>query len=109
MLIEIAGRQRMLAQRMSKNVCLMASGIDTEQAQEELAESMQLFEISLDALGLEIVADEWARIRPVVSAQLAGADLDTSAREQLFFAFLGMEARINNVVNMYDDNSKLNL
>lgn len=128
MLIEIAGRQRMLAQRMSKDVCLLASGVDDDQARTELTESIQLFEISLDALqnglesvgvrppptakiagGLDIVADEWGQISPLVEAQLAGATLDEGAREQLFFAFLGLEARINNVVNMYDDNSKLNL
>lgn len=128
LLIEIAGRQRMLAQRMSKNVCLVASGIDTDEARAELEESVRLFEISLDALqnglesvgvrppptakiagGLEIVAEEWAKISPVVNAQLSGVQLETNVREQLFFAFLGMEARMNNVVNMYDDNSKLKL
>lgn len=128
LLIEIAGRQRMLAQRMSKNVCLLASGVDNDVAMAELKESVQLFEVSMHALqnglesvgvrppptakiegGLAIVADEWAKISPVVSAQMGGATLDDKTREQLFFAFLGMEARMNNVVNMYDDNSKLDL
>lgn len=127
-LIEVAGRQRMLAQRMSKNVCLLASDVNSEKALAELKESVALFEVSQNALenglesvgllpppterianGLQIVSDEWSKIAPVVNAQIGGATLDTATREQLFFAFLGMEARMNNVVNMYDDNSKLDL
>lgn len=127
-LIEVAGRQRMLTQRMSKNVCLLASDINSETAMAELKDSVALYEVSMDALqnglesvgllppptqkiadGLQVVADEWEKISPVVDAQIAGGTLDQSAREELFFAFLGMEARMNNVVNMYDDNSKLNL
>ncbi|PUB12072.1 type IV pili methyl-accepting chemotaxis transducer N-terminal domain-containing protein [Yoonia sediminilitoris] len=128
LLIDIAGRQRMLAQRMSKNVCLITSGIEVEAAREELAATIELFDTSLSALrnglesvgvrppptkrieeGLQFVVDEWTAIRPVLDATLIGTQLDENTRTRLFGAFLGMEARMNNVVFMYDKNSKLGL
>jgi len=128
LLLEIAGRQRMLANRMSKNVCLIASDVNDAEAMEELRETIGLFETSLNALqngmesvglrppptqkiadGLGIVADEWNTIRPVLDATLGGAELSDDIRGQVFLAFLGMEARMNNVVNQYQKNSKLNL
>jgi len=128
LLLEIAGRQRMLANRMSKNVCLVASDVNDADAMVELQDTMALFEASLSALqngmesvglrppptqkiadGLSVVDDEWQTIRPVLEATLSGAELDDDVRAEVFLAFLGMEARMNNVVNLYQKNSKLNL
>lgn len=128
LLIEIAGRQRMLANRMSKNVCLIASDVQDEKAMAELQETMGLFQTSLDALqnglpsvglrppptqgianGLNDVAAEWDAINPYLDAFIGGAELSTEVRAQLFLAFLGMEARMNNVVHNYQKNSKQRL
>ncbi|MCK0121697.1 type IV pili methyl-accepting chemotaxis transducer N-terminal domain-containing protein [Loktanella sp. F6476L] len=125
LLLEIAGRQRMLSNRMSKNVCLIASDVHDEEAMAELSETITLFEISLGALqngmesvgvrpppndaiaaGLQVVADEWATIRPVLEATLGGAELTDEMRAEVFLAFLGMEGRMNNVVTQYMKNSK---
>jgi hypothetical protein len=125
LLLEIAGRQRMLANRVSKNVCLIASDVHDVKAMEELSATISLFEISLGALqngmesvgvrpppkeaiadGLQIVADEWAAIRPILEATLAGEDLSDETRAEVFLAFLGMEGRMNNVVPQYMKNSK---
>ena len=48
--IDVAGRQRMLSQRMSKNVCLVGSGINVDAAKAELAATAQVFATSLFAL-----------------------------------------------------------
>jgi len=128
LLIDIAGRQRMLAQRMSKDVCLIASGIEVDAAKEELTATMELFNTSLTGLangvesvglrppptaqiadGLQSVTDEWTTIRPALDAVIRGSELDDATRARLFGAFLGMEARMNNVVFMYAKNSKLGL
>lgn len=128
LLIEIAGRQRMLANRMSKDVCLIASDVNDEAAKEDLRQTISLFQTSLDALqnglpsvglrppptekiagGLDDVATEWALILPVLEATLNGAELDKDARARVFLAFLGMEGRMNNVVNNYQKNSKQRL
>jgi hypothetical protein len=125
LLLEIAGRQRMLSNRMSKNVCLIASDVNDAQAMEELRETMSLFEVSLDALqnglesvgvrpppteaiaaGLAVVADEWSDIRPILETTLAGNELTDDLRAEVFLAFLGMEGRMNNVVTQYMKNSK---
>lgn len=128
LLLEIAGRQRMLANRMSKNVCLIASDVNDAEATQELSDTIAMFDASLSALqngmesvglrppptqqiadGLGVVADEWSTMRPVLDATLAGADLTDDIRAQVFLAFLGMEARMNNVVNQYQKNSKQDL
>jgi len=128
MLIEIAGRQRMLANRMSKNVCLIASDVMDQSAKDQLAESVKLFDASLQALqhglpavgvrppptekiedGLRDVADAWGAIRPIISDALNGDVLSEEDRANVFLAVLGMEAKMNNVVTWYQKNSKLNL
>ena len=128
LLIDIAGRQRMLAQRMSKDVCLIASGIEVDAAKAELMATMDLFDTSLIGLangvesvglrpppttqiadGLQFVIDEWTTIRPALDEVVLGSAPDDATRAKLFGAFLGMEARMNNVVFMYAKNSKLGL
>lgn len=128
LLIDLAGRQRMLAARMSKDMCLIASGITVEQAQADLVESSALFADTLSALrnglpsvgvrppptekiadGLQFVVEEWDAMQPFLTRALANETLDTADRQRVYFAFLGIEARMNNVVISYDRNSKLGL
>lgn len=128
LLIDLAGRQRMLAARMSKDICLIASGVTVESAQAELAESSQLFADTLSALrnglpsvgvrppptdkiadGLQFVVEEWDTMQPFIARAMAGEQLDTEARQRVYFAFLGIESRMNNVAVSYDRNSKLGL
>ncbi len=126
LLIDLAARQRLLSAQMSKDVCLIASGINVDAAQDELNRSIRLFDDTLSALrngldsvgvrppptqqiaeGLQFVVDEWDAIQPYLQQSLEEETLDTATRQKLFFAFLGMEARMNNVVVMYNKNSKL--
>lgn len=126
LLIDLAGRQRTLAGQMSKDICLIASGINTEMAKAELQASVTLFDDTLSALrnglesvgvrppptqkiadGLQFVVEEWAAVQPFIDQSLAGESLSDEARQRVYLAFLGMEARMNNVVFMYANNSKL--
>lgn len=128
LLIDLAGRQRMLAARMSKDVCLIASDITVDAAKNDLAESNLLFGDTLTALrngmpsvgvrpppteqiadGLQFVVEEWNAIQPFLARAAAGEYLDEAERQRVYFAFLGIESRMNNVVTAYDKNSKLDL
>ncbi|PRY77328.1 PilJ/NarX-like methyl-accepting chemotaxis transducer [Yoonia maritima] len=50
MMIEIAGRQRMLTQKMAKDACEVWAGYHAEEAREDLAATVTVFETSLKAL-----------------------------------------------------------
>ncbi|MFQ1702829.1 type IV pili methyl-accepting chemotaxis transducer N-terminal domain-containing protein [Loktanella agnita] len=126
LLIDLAGRQRTLAGQMSKDVCLIASGVNEASAKAELEQTIKLYDDTLLALrnglesvgvrppptqeiadGLQFVVEEWSAIQPFLDRSLAGESLDEAARQRVYLAFLGMEARMNNVVFMYAKNSKL--
>lgn len=128
LLIDLAGRQRVLAANMSKDVCLIASGIAVDAAKAELEKSSELFANTLSALrngmpsvgvrppptekiadGLQFVVEEWEAIQPFLATAMAGETLDAADRQRVYFAFLGIESRMNNVVTSYDQNSKLGL
>lgn len=124
--IDIAGRQRMLAQRMSKNVCLISEGINVEKAVPELAAAHGVFEASLQALhggmqqtgiqppptpeiaaGLDVVLQNWSELQNSLDLALAGEALDD---EQLSIVFNGsnqMTGNMNKVVGQYSVASKL--
>lgn len=128
MLVDVAGRQRMLSQRMSKNTCLIAIGINVEAAQAELQVASTTFDASLDALyfglpssgimpppnaeiaqGLEVVRAKWADLQPVVDRAIAGEAIND---EQLSIIFPGANAitgGMNTVVGMYSAASELGL
>ena len=128
LLIDLSGRQRTLAAQMSKDVCLVASGINVDEAQADLAKNAKLFSDTLSALrnglesvgvrppptprieeGLQFAVEEWDAVQPLLAQVQSGAPIDQAARQRLFFAFLGIEARMNNVTVQYDKNSKLGL
>ncbi len=125
MLVDISGRQRMLAQRMSKNVCLLASGFNLETAKPELEKTADIFEASLFALrngmqsvginpppnraiaeGLDVVVNDWNALKPFVAAALAGEPLSDADRELVFLGMNQMTGNMNKVVGMYSDASK---
>ncbi|MEM6387119.1 MAG: type IV pili methyl-accepting chemotaxis transducer N-terminal domain-containing protein [Pseudomonadota bacterium] len=125
MLVDISGRQRMLSQRMSKNACLAASGINVEASQAELAATAEVFETSLRALrngmaaagiapppnatiaeGLKVVQTNWSELKPSVEAVLNGTELSTEERAHLFNGMNKMTGNMNKVVGQYSDASK---
>lgn len=120
--IDFAGRQRMLAQRMSKNVCLINMGVSVEAATAELAEAYRLFDATLAALqvgmpsagvspppndavvaGLEIVVDTWDGMAPHMRSAIDGETFDTDTRVEVFNGMNLLTARMNAVVGLYSD------
>ena len=120
--IDYAGRQRMLAQRMSKNVCLMNEGVTVAAAQAELAEAYRLFDATLAALqtgmpsagvspppndavvaGLDIVVAAWADMAPLMQRAIAGETFDQALRAQVFHGMNDLTSKMNDVVHTYSD------
>ncbi|MBK6323117.1 type IV pili methyl-accepting chemotaxis transducer N-terminal domain-containing protein [Candidatus Aalborgicola defluviihabitans] len=94
--VNVAGRQRMLAQRMTKAYLMLGQGIDPDGARAILQESVRLFETQLAALKAfqpnaaqaKPLADldaVWARCKPLLTAQPTklGADVLYDLSEEL--------------------------
>jgi hypothetical protein len=120
--VDIAGRQRMLAQRISKNTCLVTAGVDVAAMQTELQGASDTFYGSLNALsnglasvgiqpppngdiatGLAVVADKWKMVEPIVVEALAGDTITDAALETMFTAGNTLTGEMNKVVGMYVD------
>ncbi|MCY0966260.1 type IV pili methyl-accepting chemotaxis transducer N-terminal domain-containing protein [Parathalassolituus penaei] len=83
-LVNVAGRQRMLLQRIAKNCMAMSWGLSTETVRHELLDAIDLFEASLQALRnsrfnsaalneeLEMLDHEWQRGRPHCQQHCSG-------------------------------------
>jgi len=94
--VNVAGRQRMLAQRMTKAYLMLGQGIDPDGARAILQESVRLFETQFAALKAfqpnaaqaKPLADldaVWARCKPLLTAQPTklGADVLYDLSEEL--------------------------
>lgn len=118
--IDFAGRQRMLAQQMSKNICLIHSQDDPAKALEELKKGYTLFDATLDALrqgmpqvgvsappnqtvadGLQVVDDAWVELQPLLQAAMAGETFNEATRVQLFHDLNTLTGKMNEAVKMY--------
>jgi hypothetical protein len=126
--IDIAGRQRMLTQKMSKEVCLITSGIYADASLEVLGGTVNMFETALNALqfgmegagispaptdeiaaGLERVQADWAEVSSLVKEIASGGTIDDDARAAVFTGLNTTMANMNAVVGLYSENSKLGL
>lgn len=126
--IDIAGRQRMLAQRISKNVCLMMSGFDTEAARKELEGARGIYGASANALrfgmpeagitatknadilkGLDGVLALWADVQPILDSVAAGEDIGSDQQAFIYNSMNSLTGQMNTLVGMYNDDSKLGL
>ena len=101
--LEAVARQRMLAQRVFKDVCLMSAGVATQAAAVELATSVAYFEATMRALQsgsesagiaappdraaedhLAKVAVAWGQVAPTLESIMRGTDPDQEALVALF-------------------------
>lgn len=126
--IDIAGRQRMLAQRMSKAVCLMTSGFEVEVSKKTLERARGLFDASANALRfgmpeagingtrnpeilakLDSVLALWADVQPILDSVKAGEDIGATQKAFVFNSMNSLTGQMNTIVGLYNDDSKLNL
>jgi len=126
-LIDIAGRQRMLAQRLSKDACMLAEGLEAERARADLGKTREMYQVSLRALrfgmadagiappptaeieaGLARVNAIWEEIQPWLDATLDGT-ITPEQRANLMRRANALTGSMNEVVGMYSRASQLNL
>lgn len=119
-LIDVAGRQRMLIQMMSKTACLTLTHHSGEAASKSLESTMAIFEATLGALqngmesvgirkpptdeiaaGLVEVTVQWSALKPFLTDILGGTEVDTETAATQFRALNVMMGQMNKVVGMY--------
>ena len=123
LVIDIAGRQRMLAQQIAKDACLVANGLLTESAQAELDQAIEMFDTSLYALllgmpaagiqpprtpeieaGLQEVAALWTDLKPML-ADVASSS-DAALLSTIYDEATALTSGMNAVVDLYTDAAK---
>ena len=126
--IDIAGRQRMLAQRVSKNVCLLSTGVDVEGADEQLANAVRMYQTSLMALrngfpdagveappteevaqGLDAIIADWEAVQPIITTVMEGGEISAEDQASIFYAMNSLTGQMNTLVGIYAEESKLGL
>lgn len=128
MTIDIAGRQRMLAQRISKNACLIMTGLETERAIGEMAGAREVYDASVNALrfgmpdagiiasqnpaiieGLDKVMALWSDVQPILDSVAAGEDIADEQRAFLYNSMNSLTGQMNTLVGIYTEDAKLGL
>jgi len=116
--IDIAGRQRMLTQKMSKEACQIWSGQDSDEKAKTLQATMALFENSMISLrdgtdglikppndrikqGLNGVWQQWNDAQPSLQNALSKQAIESDARKELSNKFNQMLRDMNFVVGLY--------
>ena len=119
-LIDIAGRQAMLIQQMSKNACLMSTNHSAPETAENFLSAISVFDASLGALrngmpsagvrppptpaiadGLDQVSAEWTAMKPTLEAIAQGTAPIGEATTSTFQELNALMATTNDVLDSY--------
>lgn len=119
--VNLAGRQRMLTQKMSKEYLLIAYGQDVEVNRRMLAETSGLFQDTLEALimgdktlrlmpppnpqihaQLRKVKGIWLEFRPLLQKASKGEEIDPDSLADMASLNLTLLNEMNEAVNMYE-------
>ncbi len=122
MLISLAGRQRMLTQKMIKDSCEIWTHYHEEEGRADLVQTMQIFENSMIALrdgmptlgikkapteeiraDLDRILKRWAVIKGNEEILVAGGELDTAGKAEIFVDLNLELAELNTLVRHYTD------
>ncbi|WP_208347043.1 type IV pili methyl-accepting chemotaxis transducer N-terminal domain-containing protein [Pseudaestuariivita rosea] len=120
--VDIAGRQRMLSQKMVKEVCLMGLSETPAAVAETLTETVRLFDASLTALKngyadagiipaptseiaamLDTVSGQWVQLKPYFDAAAAGEIQDASTLTVMERQAEILLRDMNRAVGMYEN------
>jgi hypothetical protein len=111
--INRAGKQRMLTQKMTKELLLIANGIDVDKNKENLKKTAELFESTLKDLiakckddnikkQLEKVSKIWAEYKPIIDK----VDTSENALKKAEDLNMKLLKEMNNAVKMYEASIK---
>jgi hypothetical protein len=120
LLIDIAGRQRLLTQKVSKQTCVLGNVADSQEMRDDAMATIGIFDASLEALrfgmpaiglrpppnqeiqaGLDGVLADWESVKPLLIDVLDGAELDEQAKIEKFQRLNVTMSNMNTVVGMY--------
>ncbi len=126
-IINLAGKQRMLTQKMSKEALLIARGIDIQQNKKNLKATISLFDKTLKGLyngdkelglhkttdreileQLDLVSKLWKSFKKDVEKVVLG-DIEKSTLEAIDKKNMSLLNNMNMVVQIYQDKSKSDL
>ncbi len=111
--INKAGKQRMLSQKMTKELLLIANGIDADANKENLAKTVATFSEALDSLvkanqnaniatQLETVNKIWVDYKPILDA----VDTSDAGLQKVAAVNLPLLKEMNKAVQMYANSDK---
>ena len=122
-LVNIAGRQRMLTQKMSTEFLLIVYGHEVQANREKLASTMATFEKYLNALllgdsseriiaaptprirsQLRAVDRLWQEFKPMMEAALQGKEIDRDALADMASLNVTLLTEMDNAVDLYETN-----
>ena len=125
MMIEIAGRQLMLTQKMAKDSCEVWTGYHAEEARADLAATMQIFETSLHALrfgmpeaglqaapndviraDLDILLERWEVIKVNQQTLVDGGELNEEQKTEIFHDLLLELYDLEHLLDDYKEHSE---
>lgn len=120
--VDVAGRQRMLTQRAVKEVCMMRVADDPQAYAARIAETVQLFDLSLNALmvgfdqagvipapteaiasRLQDVRDLWVPVKALMDRAAAGEVLSDTDMALLASETEPLLRTMNEAVGLYED------
>ncbi len=120
MIINISGRQRMLAEKAFKELCLAQAGVNPEQNLERLDETVSIFNNTLDALingvpgmilpppneevkaKLEGVRSVWVQVKSILDRALEGEIMDHTEIRSAAEELKTVRILMNEAVALYD-------
>jgi len=118
--IDLAGRQRMFTQKAAKEFCLIDAGVDVEENRVRLAQTTQLFTLTLGALQngmpgmvmaapndeirdqLAIINEAWAGPKAALEAAAAGESITEAQRNVIGNDMERVLVLMNEAVDMYE-------
>jgi hypothetical protein len=122
--INVAGRQRMLSQKMTKELCFIAADFDREKHIEALTGTVSLFDVSLQHLTngdiasdilpppnvdivvqLGVVADLWDKVRPKMQAVIDNGSVGIEELSETAALTDQMLAEMHKAVLLYVSNN----
>jgi hypothetical protein len=118
--IDLAGKQRMLTQKMSKEALLIAKGIDVKKNQEELKQTIALFDTTLKGLlqgdeklqlpkttdkdiiqQLNSISSLWSKFKPFID-RVAEGNYDRTSLKAIEMGNTPLLQSMNRIVEMYE-------
>lgn len=128
MQLDFAGRMPMMAQKMSKDLCMAMGNLKTDEVLADIAKTSEVFENTaaalrdgMPAVGLRAPKDpaianaisdalnDWAAVAPVFDALVAGETLTKETETQVYFAMNDLTEKLDAIEQMFGESSKMEL